>query len=109
MFPKPRILERFPAPHANGRVIIQHWASGKVSNDGNPGRKEWDVALRHLRSADGDGIPFDALHSGRPWTERQAFDVDDRAVRPGEFVEPGPSELDAHWERDSTAMPELGP
>jgi capsule biosynthesis phosphatase len=31
-------------------------------------------------------IPFDELHVGKPWPERGGFYVDDRAIRPSEFV-----------------------
>lgn len=31
-------------------------------------------------------IPFDELHVGKPWPEAGGFYVDDRAIRPDEFV-----------------------
>ena len=32
------------------------------------------------------GIPFDEVHVGKPWPEAGGFYVDDRAIRPDEFV-----------------------
>ena len=31
-------------------------------------------------------IPFDEIHVGKPWCGRSGFYVDDRAIRPSEFV-----------------------
>jgi capsule biosynthesis phosphatase len=31
-------------------------------------------------------VPFDEVHVGKPWCGEQGFYVDDRAVRPSEFV-----------------------
>ena len=32
------------------------------------------------------GIPFDEVHVGKPWCGDDGFYVDDRAIRPSEFV-----------------------
>ena len=32
------------------------------------------------------GIPYDEIHVGKPWAEAGGFYVDDRAIRPDEFV-----------------------
>ncbi len=32
------------------------------------------------------GIPFDELHVGKPWCGHGGFYVDDKAIRPSEFV-----------------------
>jgi len=31
-------------------------------------------------------VPFDEIHVGKPWCGDEGFYVDDRAVRPGEFL-----------------------
>jgi capsule biosynthesis phosphatase len=36
---------------------------------------------------DKHGIPYDELHVGKPWAGRGGFYVDDRAIRPSEFLE----------------------
>jgi capsule biosynthesis phosphatase len=35
---------------------------------------------------DRHGIPYDELHVGKPWPGRGGFYVDDKAIRPEEFV-----------------------
>jgi capsule biosynthesis phosphatase len=32
------------------------------------------------------GIPFDEVHVGKPWCGTEGFYVDDRAIRPAEFI-----------------------
>jgi len=48
-------------------------------------------------------IPYDELHFGKPWCGHDGFYVDDRAVRPREFVENSLDQLHALLERDRLA------
>ena len=32
------------------------------------------------------GIPYDEIHVGKPWCGTEGFYIDDRAIRPSEFV-----------------------
>jgi len=32
-------------------------------------------------------VPYDEIHVGKPWCGTEGFYVDDRAIRPGEFVD----------------------
>ncbi len=41
------------------------------------------VVIDWLRRHD---VPYDEIHVGKPWCGHDGFYVDDRAVRPGEFV-----------------------
>ena len=41
------------------------------------------VVIEWLRRHD---VPFDEIHVGKPWCGDEGFYVDDRAVRPSEFV-----------------------
>ena len=50
---------------------------GKINANTLPGVIEW------LRRHD---VPFDEIHVGKPWCGDEGFYVDDRAVRPSEFV-----------------------
>ena len=40
-------------------------------------------------------IPFDEIHVGKPWCGLAGFYVDDRAIRPSEFVGLGPEAIQA--------------
>lgn len=45
-------------------------------------------------------IPYDEIHFGKPWCGHDGFYVDDRAIRPKEFIENTMEELRAIIDRD---------
>jgi capsule biosynthesis phosphatase len=56
------------------------------------------------------GVPFDEVHVGKPWPGHVGFYVDDRAIRPSEFLSKSMAEVDEllqterrlmrdHWRR----------
>jgi capsule biosynthesis phosphatase len=45
-------------------------------------------------------IPYDELHFGKPWCGHDGYYIDDRAVRPREFVENSLEQLNFMIERD---------
>lgn len=45
-------------------------------------------------------IPYDELHFGKPWCGQDGFYVDDRAIRPKEFIENTMEDLASIIERD---------
>jgi capsule biosynthesis phosphatase len=50
-------------------------------------------------------IPFDELHLGKPWPGESGFYVDDRAVRPAEFLGMSYEELVDRMRRDCPGEP----
>jgi capsule biosynthesis phosphatase len=50
------------------------------------------VMIEWLRRHD---VPYDELHIGKPWCGEDGFYVDDRAVRPSEFLSKSYEELRA--------------
>lgn len=46
------------------------------------------------------GIPYDELHFGKPWCGFEGFYVDDKAIRPREFLTLSLEEIRALLERD---------
>ena len=55
------------------------------------------VVIEWLKRHD---IPFDEVHVGKPWCGDQGFYVDDRAIRPSEFVSLDPQSIGALLERE---------
>ncbi|WP_413587439.1 HAD-IIIC family phosphatase [Bdellovibrio sp. HCB274] len=45
-------------------------------------------------------VPFDEIHVGKPWCGEDGFYIDDRAVRPAEFLRYSKDELDAILAKD---------
>lgn len=46
-------------------------------------------------------IPYDEIHVGKPWAGREGFYVDDRTVRPVEFLELDPRQVGELLARDT--------
>ncbi|MEM9045665.1 MAG: capsular biosynthesis protein [Pseudomonadota bacterium] len=103
--PEPRMLERLRALHAEGWRIILHSARGMRSNDGNLGLINKTVAPNLLKWLAKHEIPFDELHLAKPWPGHHGFYIDDRAVRPREFVELDFDALNSLIDRDRLARP----
>ena len=103
MIPEPRMLARIKALHAEGWHIILSSARGMRSNDGNVGQIGKNVAPGMLAWLAQHDIPFDELHLAKPWPGQQGFYIDDRAVRPREFLELSFTELNALVNRDRVA------
>lgn len=103
MVPEPRMLARIRALHAEGWHIIISSARGMRSNDGNVGKIGKAVAPGMLDWLVRHEIPFDELHLAKPWPGRQGFYIDDRAVRPREFLDLSFDELNALVDRDRVA------
>lgn len=104
--PEPLILARLKALHADGWHIILHTARGMRSNDGNPGKIAKNVGPDLLKWLAQHDIPFDELHLAKPWPGHRGVYIDDRAVRPREFVELSFDELETLMIRDRIAVPE---
>lgn len=101
--PEPRLVARLRELHAQGWRIILHSARGMRSNDGNPGQINKVVAPVMLDWLARHDIPFDELHLGKPWPGSDGFYIDDRAVRPREFLENDQAGLEALVARDRVA------
>ena len=105
LLPEPLMLARLRELHADGWHIILHSARGMRSNDGNPGQIAKNVTPVLLNWLAEHDIPFDELHMAKPWPGHKGVYVDDRSVRPREFVELSFDEIEALMERDRIALP----
>ena len=63
--------------------------------DGNVGEINKHTAPKLIAWLERWNIPFDELHFGKPWAGRDGFYIDDRAVRPDEFLKLSAGELRA--------------
>lgn len=84
--PNPLVIEQMRNYKEIGFEIIIYTARNMRTFNGSIGKinavtlpivAEW--LSRH-------SIPFDEIHVGKPWCGTEGFYVDDRAIRPDEFV-----------------------
>lgn len=93
--PNKAVVERLIEYKAAGFEIVVYSARnmrtyqnsvGKINANTLPVIIEW--LQRH-------GVPYDEIHVGKPWCGTQGFYVDDRAIRPAEFIHMTPEEVHA--------------
>jgi capsule biosynthesis phosphatase len=101
--PEPRMVARMREMHAQGWRIILSSARGMRSNDGNMGQINKVVTPVLLEWLACHDIPYDELHMAKPWPGSDGVYIDDRAVRPREFLENDQSGIDALIARDRIA------
>jgi capsule biosynthesis phosphatase len=100
---EPVMLARLRSLVDQGWRIILHSSRGMRSYDGNVEDIHREVLPTLLSWLETHGVPFHELHIGKPWAGENGFYVDDRAVRPREFVEHSFEELVALCARDRLA------
>lgn len=84
--PNLAVVERLRAYKAEGFEIIICSARNMRTHAGQIGKinaETLPVVIDWLRRHD---IPFDEIHVGKPWCGADGFYIDDRAIRPSEFV-----------------------
>ncbi|MDB5374396.1 MAG: capsular biosynthesis protein [Belnapia sp.] len=89
------LVEQLRRYKAAGFTIIVQSARNMRTHQGNIGlinAQTLPVIIDWLRRHD---IPFDEVHIGKPWCGTEGFYVDDRAIRPDEFVRLSLAEIHA--------------
>lgn len=99
--PNRPLIEKLKQYKAEGFEIVIASARNMRTHQGNIGKINaltlpiiLDWLARH-------GVPFDEVHVGKPWCGTEGFYVDDKAVRPSEFVELAYEEIVARLSRES--------
>lgn len=96
----PSVVDKIRGLKEQGYWIILYTSRNMRTYGGNIGqimRHTAPVLVEWLARHD---IPYDELHFGKPWCGHDGFYVDDRAIRPREFVTLSREEIDAIFRRD---------
>lgn len=84
--PNRPLIDKLRAYKADGFEIIVASARNMRTYAGDVGKinaNTLPVILDWLKRHE---VPFDELHVGKPWCGQDGFYIDDRAIRPSEFV-----------------------
>lgn len=81
------VLAKLVEYKAKGYYIILFSSRQMRTHEGNIGRINAHTARIVFEWLDKHNIPYDEIHFGKPWCGDNGFYVDDRAIRPREFVE----------------------
>lgn len=83
---EPSVVQRIRSLKEQGFWIILYTSRNMRTYDGNIGRIMCHTAPVLVEWLTRHEIPYDELHFGKPWCGHDGFYVDDRAIRPREFV-----------------------
>lgn len=96
----PSVVQKIRSLKKQGYWIILHTSRNMRTYDGNIGRIMCHTAPVLVEWLARHEIPYDELHFGKPWCGHDGFYVDDRAIRPREFVTLDLEEIEAILRRD---------
>ena len=98
--PYPEMVAKIREYKAGGAKIILLTSRNMNSDNGNIGLINAKTAKILLNWLDKWEIPYDEIIYGKPWPGHHGFYVDDRTVRPSEFLTKTVPELDEIVRRD---------
>lgn len=93
LIPYENVVEKIKYYSDNGAKIVLHTARNMNSYDGNIGKINANTAKTLLNWLDKWKIPYDEIFYGKPWPGHKGFYVDDRTIRPDEFLTKSVDEL----------------
>ena len=94
LIPYHNMVEKLRYYKENGARIILHTSRNMNSYAGNIGLINKHTAKILLEWLERWNIPYDEILYGKPWPGHKGFYVDDRTVRPNEFLNCTVEELD---------------
>ena len=94
LVPFPEMVEKLKEYKDGGATITLFTSRNMNSYDGNIGLINANTAKVLLEWLDKWHIPYDEIIYGKPWPGHKGFYVDDRTVRPDEFLKYRIDELD---------------
>lgn len=85
--PKPDVIERMREFKAEGFEIVISTSRNMRTYEGNVGKINANTLPIIVGWLDKHKVPYDEIYTGKPWCGIDGFYVDDRALRPDEFVQ----------------------
>jgi capsule biosynthesis phosphatase len=71
---------------SQGFYVILSTSRNMNTYDGNVGLITANTAKTLMAWLDRHDVPYDELHVGKPWPGKGGFTVDDKSIRPDEFL-----------------------
>ena len=84
--PVDSMLDRIRQLKKEGWYIVFSTSRNMQTYDGNVGQIAANTVPGLVDWLNRYDIPFDEIHAGKPWCGNDGFYVDDRAIRPREFL-----------------------
>ncbi len=93
LVPYPEIIDKLREYQERGYTILLYTARNMKTHKGNLGRINMHTAPLLLKWIEKWNIPCDEIMFGKPWPQKKGFYIDDRAVRPDEFLKYSEDEI----------------
>lgn len=87
------VIQKIKLYHEQGAKIVLFTSRNMKTYSGNLGLINANTAKTLLKWLEVWDIPYDEILYGKPWPGEKGFYVDDRAVRPNEFLSCNVEEL----------------
>jgi len=84
--PRAGMLEKLREYRQRGFYVIIYTSRNMRTYEGNLGLITANTAKTVFEWLDRHQVPYDEVHFGKPWSGRDGFCVDDRTIRPDEFL-----------------------
>lgn len=92
--PNEKVLKKLLEYKERGYYIILYTSRNMRTYQGNSGKINANTAKVIFEWLDKFNIPYDEIIFGKPWCGHNGFYVDDKAIRPSEFVNLSIEEID---------------
>lgn len=99
--PNKKIIEKLVTYQNNGFAIVINTARNMRTYEGNVGKINANTLPVILEWLSKNNVPYDEIYTGKPWCGFEGFYVDDKAIRPAEFVKYSYEELLEIIKRDT--------
>ena len=84
--PIKRVIKRLKEYKKKGFYIIIFTSRNMRTHKGNIGKINADTLKTIHEWLEKHNVPFDEIHIGKPWQGKGGFYVDDKTIRPSEFI-----------------------
>lgn len=100
--PNAGLIERMREYKSKGFEIAISTSRNVRTFQGNVGRINAVTLPLIVEWLDAHQVPYDEIYTGKPWCGEDGFYIDDKAVRPDEFLEKSYEELVALTRKGTT-------
>lgn len=94
------MVEKLKYYEQQGHYIILYTSRQMRTYKGNLGKINANTAKTLFDWLEKHSIPYDEIHFGKPWCGHNGVYIDDRAIRPREFIEYTTEQIEEILKRD---------
>lgn len=98
--PNSQLIKKLKDYQNQGYEIIIFTARNMLTYQGDISRIQKNTLPKILTWLDDHGVPYDGIIVGKPFCGRDGFYVDDKAIRPSEFINLSEKEIIALLDRE---------